>query len=77
MDTSKLQERTEEMAERAMNACNMTAAKMNERARMWAERARHAGESADRYVHENAWTTVALVALAGAAIGFLLANRRD
>lgn len=77
MDTNKLHETTGEMAERAMDACSMTAQKLNERARMWAERARHAGANADRYVHENAWTTVAVVALVGAAIGFLLASRRD
>jgi len=41
------------------------------------ETARNVGEVTDRYVHENAWTTVAIAAVLGCVVGFLLANSRD
>ena len=55
------------------------AEEMQEQARAWKDRAmesaRHAGEVTDRYVRENIWTTVAVVAVAACALGFLLAHR--
>lgn len=45
----------------------------------WQERAsetaRNVGEITDRYVHENTWTTIAVAALVGCIIGYLLAPR--
>ena len=41
------------------------------------ETARNWGEATDRYVHENAWTTVALAAVLGCIVGYFLAGRRD
>jgi len=38
--------------------------------------ARNVGEVTDRYVHENAWTTVACAALFGCILGYLFAYRR-
>ena len=35
------------------------------------------GDSTDQYIHENIWSTVALAAIAGCLLGFLLTNRRD
>jgi ElaB/YqjD/DUF883 family membrane-anchored ribosome-binding protein len=47
----------------------------------WQKRAtettRDMAEVTDRYVHENAWTTVACAALLGCIVGYLLAPRRD
>ncbi|MGH7967595.1 MAG: DUF883 family protein [Limisphaerales bacterium] len=42
-----------------------------------AEKARDMGQLTDQYVRENAWTTLAVVAVVGCFIGFLLANRND
>jgi len=39
--------------------------------------ARKACEATDEYVHENAWTSVALAAVAGCVIGFFLGRSRD
>lgn len=41
------------------------------------ETARNLGEATDRYVHENAWTTIAFAAVIGCVIGYLLGSRRD
>jgi ElaB/YqjD/DUF883 family membrane-anchored ribosome-binding protein len=41
------------------------------------EAARNVGETTDRYVHENTWTSVACAALVGCIVGFLLGRGRD
>jgi len=41
------------------------------------ETAKTAGKATDDYVHENAWTSVALAAVFGCVIGYLLGSRRD
>ena len=41
------------------------------------ETALNVGEVTDEYVHENAWTSIALAALLGCLIGYFIANRRD
>jgi ElaB/YqjD/DUF883 family membrane-anchored ribosome-binding protein len=47
----------------------------------WSEKAkgtaRDAGPAADLYLHEYAWTTVALVAVAAGLLGFLLGRRES
>ena len=42
-----------------------------------AEKARDMGQLTDQYVRENTWTTIAVAAVVGCVIGFLLANRND
>jgi ElaB/YqjD/DUF883 family membrane-anchored ribosome-binding protein len=42
----------------------------NETARAWSE-------NTDRYVHENAWTSLAVAAVLGCMIGYFLASSRD
>jgi ElaB/YqjD/DUF883 family membrane-anchored ribosome-binding protein len=37
--------------------------------------AKNVGQSADDYVHENAWASIACAALLGCVVGFLLARR--
>ena len=39
--------------------------------------ARDVGRATDDYVHENTWTTVALAAVLGCVIGYLLGHHRD
>lgn len=41
------------------------------------EAARNAYEATDEYVHENAWTSVALAAVVGCVVGFFLGRGRD
>ncbi len=41
------------------------------------ETARKVSPNEDEYVHENPWTTVAIVAAAGLLLGFLIGNNRD
>jgi ElaB/YqjD/DUF883 family membrane-anchored ribosome-binding protein len=42
-----------------------------------ADTARNVRDVTDEYVHENAWTSVAIAALAGCVIGFFLGRGRD
>jgi ElaB/YqjD/DUF883 family membrane-anchored ribosome-binding protein len=39
------------------------------------EKARNASQVTDRFVHENAWTTVAVAAVIGCLIGYFLRPR--
>ena len=41
------------------------------------ETARTMGEATDEYVHENAWTSIALAAVVGCIVGFLISRSRD
>lgn len=41
------------------------------------ETARNMANVTDEYVHENAWTSVAIAALAGCLVGFFLGRGRD
>jgi ElaB/YqjD/DUF883 family membrane-anchored ribosome-binding protein len=41
------------------------------------ETARSVGETTDSYVRENTWSTLALAAVLGCMIGYMLTSRRD
>ncbi|HHY86452.1 MAG TPA: DUF883 domain-containing protein [Verrucomicrobia bacterium] len=41
------------------------------------EKAQHVGQAADRYVHDNTWTSIAMAAIFGCVLGYLLAGRHD
>jgi ElaB/YqjD/DUF883 family membrane-anchored ribosome-binding protein len=41
------------------------------------ETARNMSTATDQYVRENTWTTVALAAIVGCVVGFLISGRRD
>jgi ElaB/YqjD/DUF883 family membrane-anchored ribosome-binding protein len=59
----------------------MNTEEMTEQAREWQNRAtemaRNMGTVTDRYVKENTWTTIAVAALVGCVIGYLLAGGHD
>jgi ElaB/YqjD/DUF883 family membrane-anchored ribosome-binding protein len=59
----------------------MNTEEMTEQARNWQNRAtevaRNVSNTTDRYVHENTWTTVAVAALVGCVIGYLMAGGRE
>ncbi len=62
-----------------MNETEMTDVtnKMQDWQRRATQKARDMGQLTDAYVRENTWTTVAIAAVVGCVIGFLLANRND
>jgi ElaB/YqjD/DUF883 family membrane-anchored ribosome-binding protein len=39
--------------------------------------ARNVSRATDHYIHENPWTTIAVVALAACVAGYLLSRSRD
>jgi len=41
------------------------------------ETARNVTKATDDYVHENTWSSIALAAVVGCLVGFLLGHRRD
>ncbi len=73
MDANQITEKAKDWQEAAQD--------LTERAQNWTDRAkraaRQAGTAADQYVHENTWTTVAILTLAAVAIGFLLGRSSD
>jgi len=56
---------------------NVMTDKLQDWQRRATETARTVGEATDKYVHENAWTSVALAAVVGCIIGYLLSHNRD
>ncbi len=59
-----------------MNTSEMTD-KVQDLQRRARETARDVAETTDRYIHENAWKSVAFAAVVGCIIGYFLASRRD
>ncbi len=70
-------EETTEKAQEWHSAASETADELKHRAQDWKQTACETREAIDRYVRENAWMSIATVALVGCAIGFLLGRRRD
>ncbi len=42
-----------------------------------AEKAKDWGQTTDQYVRDNTWTSLAIAAVIGCFLGYLMANRRD
>ena len=59
-----------------MNTREMTD-KFQDWKRQAGEKARSAGQAADEYVRDNTWTTVAVAAILGCVLGYILSGRRD
>jgi hypothetical protein len=59
----------------------MNTREMTDKFQDWQQRAtetaRNMGRATDEYVRENTWTTIAIAAMLGCLVGFLLANRND
>jgi hypothetical protein len=60
----------------AMNARAMTD-KVQDWQKRATETARNVGSATDQYVRENTWTTIAVAAVFGCVLGFLLGSRRE
>jgi ElaB/YqjD/DUF883 family membrane-anchored ribosome-binding protein len=52
-----------------------TTDKLHDLQRRLGETARNVGQATHEYVHENAWTSIALASVVGCIIGFLLGHR--
>jgi ElaB/YqjD/DUF883 family membrane-anchored ribosome-binding protein len=54
---------------------------MTDKVQDWQKRAgdtaRQVGQATDQYIRENTWASVAIAALVGCVIGFLLGHRRE
>ena len=59
-----------------MNAREMTG-KFQDWQKRAGERARDLSQATDEYVRENTWTTVAIAAVVGCLLGYLLASRGE
>ena len=57
-----------------MNTREMTD-KLQDWQKQASETARNVTQATDQYVRENTWTTLAVVALVGCALGYLLSSR--
>ena len=52
-------------------------ARMGETAKKVSDTARNVGHATDEYVHENVWSSIAMAAVVGCVVGYLLGNRGD
>ncbi|HYG34544.1 MAG TPA: hypothetical protein VEC99_07160 [Clostridia bacterium] len=77
MDAKQMSEQAGQQAQE----WKQTAQETKEAAQEWGEKAkstaRDAGAAADLYLHEYAWTTLALVAVCAGLFGFFLGRQRS
>jgi ElaB/YqjD/DUF883 family membrane-anchored ribosome-binding protein len=59
-----------------MNTREMTD-KFQDLQRRAGETAKNVGQATHRYVHENAWASIAMAAVLGCLVGYILASSRD
>lgn len=74
MNTNELAEQASQRAKDTANKVKDTAQDLTEKAK---SKARDAGAAADLYLHEYAWTTMALVAVSAGLLGFLIGRRQS
>jgi len=59
----------------------MNTREMTDKLQDWQKRAtesaRNFGVATDEYVRDNTWATIAIAALLGCVVGYLIANQRD
>jgi len=72
MNTNELAEQATEHAEQTGENIRTTARDLAARAR---SKVREAGVATDYYVHEYAWTSLAIVAMAAGMIGYMIGRR--
>jgi ElaB/YqjD/DUF883 family membrane-anchored ribosome-binding protein len=81
MDANQLSGKASEVKDDLENRAQNVKERLQDTSREWGRRARvavrNAGVTADEYVHENTWTTLALAAIVGCVIGVLLGRTRD
>lgn len=59
-----------------MNARGMTD-KLQDWQKRAGETAKNVGQATDQYVRDNTWTSIAVVALVGCVVGYLIGRSRD
>lgn len=77
MKTSDITETVENLQDKAKDFQDQATEEANRWKDCALETAKTATQATDRFVQDNVWTTVAIAALAGCAIGFLLARDND
>lgn len=79
--TEQATDTAKEWKDKARGAAQEWTDKAKGTAREWTDRARgqarEARVAADSYVHENAWTSIAMVAVVACVVGYLLGSSRD
>ncbi len=81
MDTNELTRKANEMQEEPQTQAQDVKEQFREASENWRRRAtqaiRNASVTADQYVRDYAWTSVALAAVLGCVVGFFLGRSRD
>ncbi len=81
MDTNELTRKANEMQEQLEDQTQQVKEQVREASENWRRRAteavRNASVATDQYVHDYAWTSVAMAAVLGCVVGFFLGRSRD
>jgi ElaB/YqjD/DUF883 family membrane-anchored ribosome-binding protein len=68
--------KTQDYTDKLQEYARPVMSKMGELQTRVGESARNFGSTADEYVHDHPWQTVAIVGLVACLLGFLFGNRR-
>lgn len=77
MNTSGISDTVENLQDQAMDFRDRAVDEANRWKDCAAASAKNASMATDKFVHENVWSTVAIAAVAGCVVGFLLGQCRD
>ena len=72
MDTNQAMDKLDEVSETTSRMADRARAKFADASGRLMERSRAAATSTDAYVHEYAWSSIALAALLGVVVGILV-----
>ena len=77
MDTREMTEKAQGWKEQAQEQAQNLGAKARRWQRSASDSIRTSGEAVHGYVHENAWTSIAIASVVGLVLGLLLSRSRD
>ena len=72
MDTNQAMNKMDDTAESAERMATMAKERLSDVSNKVVERSRAAATSTDHYIHEYAWSSVAVAALLGVVIGLMI-----